>query len=103
MGGFNLPKGFQDDPEAILRRARGSLTPPQGTLPPIHPTHPQTNPVCSEIPTELVLSEPPPKVSIHHSIIASTRFDATVKAICNYSFPTISNVAIGPNVLSGKE
>ena len=103
MGGFNLPEGFLDDPEAILQRARASLTHPQRNLPPIRPNPPQTNPVHSEIPTELVLSEPPPTELIHASSIASTSSGATVKAIRDYSFPTISNVAIGHNILSRKE
>jgi hypothetical protein len=103
MGGFNLPEGFQDDPKAILRRARASLTPPWRTLPLIHPNPQQINLVRLEIPTEPVLSKPPPIESIHHSSIASTSSNAIVKAIHDYSFPTISNVAIGPNVLSEKE
>jgi len=103
MGGFNLPEGFLDDPEAILQRARASLTHPQRNLPPIRPNPPQTNPVHSEIPTEPVLSEPPPTKPIHPSSIASTSSGATVKAIRDYSFPTISNVAVGPNILSRKE
>ena len=103
MGGFNLPEGFQDDPEAILRRERTSLTPPWRNLPPIHPNPSQTDPVRSEIPTKLVLFEPPPIEPIHPSSIASTSSGATVKAIRDYSFPTISNVAVGPNILSRKE
>ena len=47
--------------------------------------------------------EPPPTKPIHPSNIASTSSGASVKAIHDYSFPTISNVAIGPNVLSRKE
>ena len=102
MGGFNLPEGFQDDPEAILRRARASLTPPRRNLPPICPNPPQTDPVHLEIPTELVFSKPLPTEPIHPSSIASTSSGATVKAIHDYSFPTISNIAVGPNILSEK-
>ena len=103
MGGFNLPEGFLDDPEAILQRARASLTHPQRNLPPIRPNPPQTNPVHSEIPIESVLSKPPPIEPIHPSSIASTSSSASIKAIHDYSFPSISNVAIGPNILSKKE
>jgi len=103
LGGFNLLKGFHDDPEAILRRARASLTPPWRNLPPIHPNPSQTDPVRSEIPTKLVLFEPPPIEPIHPSSIASTSSSASIKAIHDYSFPSISNVAIGPNILSKKE
>ena len=103
MGGFNLPEGFQDDPEAILWRARASLTPPRRNLPPFRPNPLQINLVYLEIPTELVLSKPPPTEPFHPSGIASTSSGATVKAIRDYSFPTISNVAIGHNILSRKE
>ena len=103
MGGFNLPEGFQDDPEAILRRARASLTPPRRNLPPVRPNPSKTDPVHLEILTKLVFSKPPPTELIHPSSIASTSSGATVKAIRDYSFPTISNVAIGPNILSKKE
>ena len=103
MGGFNLPDDFHDDPEALLQRARASLTPPQRNLPPIRPNPPQTDPVHLEIPTEPIFSEPPPTYPIHPSSIASTSSGASVKTIHDYSFPTVSNVAIGPNILSGKE
>ena len=103
MGGFNLPEGFQDDLEAILQRERTNLTPPRRNLPPICPNPPQTNPVHSEIPIEPVLSKPPPIEPIHPSSIASTSSGATVKAIHDYSFLSISNVVVGPNILSGKE
>ena len=82
---------------------RARLTPPQRNLPLIHPNPPQTNPVHSEIPTEPVLSKPPPIEPIHPSSIASTSFGATVKAIRDYSFPTVSNVVVGPNILSKKK
>ena len=55
------------------------------------------------IPTELVFSEPPPHESIHPSSIASTSNGASVKEIHDYSFPTLSNVAVCLNILSGKE
>jgi hypothetical protein len=103
MGGFNLPEDFLDNPEALLRRARASLTPSRRNPPPIHQNPPPTNPVRSEIPTEPVFSEPPPIEPIHPSSIASTSFGASVKVIHDYSFPTISNVAVSPNILSGKE
>jgi hypothetical protein len=103
MGGFNLPKDFHDDPEALLQRARASITPPLRNVPPNHLNPPQTNPVYLEIPTELVLSEPPPTKLIHPNISASTSSSATFKATHDFSFPTISNVVIGPNILSGKE
>jgi len=48
-------------------------------------------------------SKSPPTELIHPSSIASTSSGATIKAILDYSFPTISNVAMGPNILSGKE
>ena len=82
---------------------RARLTPPQRNLPLIHPNPLQTDLVHSAIPTDPVFSEPPPTEPIHPSGIASTSSGATVKAIRDYSFPTISNVAIGPNILSGKE
>ena len=55
------------------------------------------------IPTELVFPEPPPHESIHPSSIASTSNGASVKEIHDYSFPTLSNVAVCLNILSGKE
>ena len=103
MGGFNLREDFHDDPEALFRRARVSLTPPRRNPPPIHPNSPPTELVRSEIPTEPVFLEPPPPESIHPSSIASTSSGASVKAIHDYTFPTVSNVAVSPNILSGKE
>ena len=81
---------------------RASLTPLQRN-PLIHPNPPPTNPGHLEIPNEPVFSEPPPTNPIHPGSIASTSSSASVKAIRDNSFPTISNVAVGPNILSGKE
>ena len=103
MGGFNLLKDFHDDPEALLQRARASLTPPRRNLTLIRPNPPRTNPVHSKIPSEPIFLEPPPTNPIHLGSTASTSSSASIKTIHDYSFPTISNVAIGPNILSKKE
>jgi len=86
MAGFNLLEDYQDDPETILRRARGNLTPLRRTSrahprdPPldVHPSNPTNRPSSS--------TSPP----------------TSTKPLREYSTPSNSNLATLPCAGDGK-
>ena len=72
MTGYNLPKNYTDNPEALLRKSRS------------HTASSSTTPLASEPVT------PAPSAP---SLLA--------KSLCDYSTPAIANVPIGPTINLG--
>ena len=75
MTGFDLPKNFQEDPDAILRRVRSRLVPPQQTLLITDPAFVRSLPLSN-------------------GIMAN-------KTIREFSAPSAANVAPGRTIIDG--
>ena len=71
MSGFSLPTNFIENPEKLVRRVRPHVVPPQLSL--------STSEPVFEAP-------------------ATTIKPMAEKTLCDFSVPSVANVATGPNV-----
>ena len=83
IAGFNLPSDYQEDPEAILRRARANLTPPRKNLE-LRERSSSRQESQSKVTDE-------PSCSNDQSTSTST------KTLCEYSMPTLAHIPVLPS------